>query len=226
MIPMPPMHRRRLPAALLLAAICASAPAGEVIDCVAVAVGRDVITRSEIVEQALITAFLNQEPADLSPVALRRTAERLVDVELIRREMRVANYAPPGQRGVDAWLERIRRQRNTTPEAFNQQLAAGGIDEAALRRNLALQLQTLRFVELRFRPGSSVSEGEVELYYRDTFRPEFEKSNPGKAAPELDDARERIEADLLQQRVDQAMEAWLKDARTRVRISYFERSCL
>jgi hypothetical protein len=212
--------------AVLTMAAALALRAGEVIDCVAVAVGRDVITRSEIAEQARITALLNREKADLSPAMLRRTAERLVDVTLIRREMRVANYAAPGQRDVDTWLERIRQERGATPEILAREMVEQGIDDAALRRNLLLQLQTLRFIELRFRPGSSVSEGEVELYYRDTFLPEFEKANPGKAAPDLDDARERIESELLQRRVDQALEVWLKDARSRVRILYFERSCL
>ena len=73
----------------------------------------------------------------------------------------------------------------------------------------------LRFVELRFRPGSSVTDGEVELFYRDHFVPEFVRANPaGKMPPELEEVRDQIEASLLEQCVDQVMEQWLKECLT------------
>ncbi len=217
------MTMRRL--ALVTLSI-AAASAGEVIDCIAVSVGRNVITRSAIQEQARIAAFLNREPADLSATNLRRTAERLVDVVLIRREMEISRYAASPAVEVEKILEGLRAGRAAVkPEDFAQALTAYHTDEAALRRHLALQTATMRFVELRFRPGSSVSDAEIDVFYRDNFATEFVRQNPGKAAPDLDDVRDRIEASLLEQRVDQAMEQWLKEARSQVRITYFPESC-
>jgi hypothetical protein len=204
----------------------ALAPAGEVIDCIAAAVGRAVITRSAIEEQARITAFLNREPANIPPAALRRTTERLIDVALIRREMEISRYAPVDAKEVDKLLAGLRAGRAAVkPEDFARALEDYRVDEAALRRYLGLQTQTLRFVELRFRPGSSVTDGEVELFYRDHFVPEFTRSSPGRAAPELEEVREKIEASLLEQRVDQSMEQWLKEARLQTRVTLFEESC-
>ena len=210
----------------LFALSIAVAPAGEVIDCIAASVGRNVITRSAIEEQTRIAAFLNREPADLTAANLRRTAERLIDVVLIRREMEISRYTASPAAEVEKILEGLRAGRAAVkPEDLAQALAAQNIDEAALRRHLALQTATMRFVELRFRPGSSVSDAEVEAFYRDNFAPEFIRQNPGKPAPEIDDVRDRIEASLLEQRVDQAMEQWLKEARSQVRIAYFPESC-
>lgn len=210
----------------LFALSIAVASAGEVIDCIAVSVGRNVITRSAIEEQARMSAFLNREPVDLSAPNFRRTAERLVDVMLIRREMEISRYAASPAAEVEKILAGLRAGREAVkPEDLTQALAAQNIDEAALRRHLALQTATMRFVELRFRPGSSVSDAEVEAFFRDNFAPEFVRQNPGKAAPDIDDVRDRIEASLLEQRVDQAMEQWLKEARAQVRITYFPESC-
>lgn len=213
---------------LALAAAMTAGPllgAGEVLDCIAVSVGRAAITRSAVEEQARITAFLNKTPLELSLAARRRTLERLIDVVLIRREMEISRYAPAESADIDKLLSRIRAERGGKPEAFQQELDRYRIDEGALRRHLTLQSQTLRFVELRFRPGSSVTDGEIELHYRDQFVPEFTRANPGKAVPELEQVRDRLEADLLDQRVGQAMEQWLKEARKQTRVQYFEEHC-
>jgi hypothetical protein len=205
-----------LAAAWLLGRSCL---AGEVIDCIAAKAGKAVITRSAIEEQARIAAFLNHQPLDLSGENLRRTAERLIDVTLIRREMEISRYAAADAGDVEKTLAGLRTKD------FAASLEKYGIDEAALRRYLTLQTQTLRFVELRFRPGTSVSDGEVEQYYRDTFAPDFERRNPGKKAPELDDVRDRIEDTLQNQRIDQSMEQWLKETRAQSRVSYFPETC-
>ena len=113
----------RLAAALVL---CLACPAAETIDCIAVTVGRGVITRSEIQEQARITAFLNREPVDLSPANLRRTAERLIDVALIRREMEISHYAAPGEGDTDKIWAGLRAGRNAVkPEDFARALVSG-----------------------------------------------------------------------------------------------------
>lgn len=213
-------------AVAMLVVCAAAARAGEVIDCIAVTVGRTIITRSAILEQARITAFLNREPADLSAANVRRTAGRLIDVTLIRREMEIARYAAVDEAEVEKMLARLRAGRNAVkPEDFSKALDGYSLDEAALRRYLILQNQTLRFVELRFRPGSSVSDGEVELFYRDHFAPEFLRTNPAKTPPDLDDVRDRIEASLLEQRVDQSMDQWLKETRSQTRVMFFEETC-
>lgn len=189
----------------------AAAPA-EVLDCVVATVGRQAITRSAVDEQVRMAAFLNGESApDMSAGAKRRTLERLIDVSLIRREMEVSRYVAPAGG--------VRLPPKLSQDA--KQLAARGLDEAAVKRHLELQAQTLSFVELRFRPGSSVTDVEVEVYYREKYLPEWQRANPGRPTPpELDDVRDRIEAVLLEQRIDQAMEAWLQEARRQARVRY------
>jgi len=205
--------------AVFLLAVCIPALA-EVIDRVAASVDKQVITQSAIEEQIRITAFLNQEPLRLDAISRRRMAERIVEQRLIRHEMEISRYPTPDPKQADPLFEQIRK-RAGTPEEFRKQLDRYRITETDLRRNLLLQLASLRFIELRFRPGSSVSDGEIELYYREQFVPEWEKKH-ATPPPDLDAAWERIEAELLQQRVDQALDQWLKQARAVARVRYFE----
>lgn len=209
----------RMPLLIAVLLLAAPGPAREVIDCVAATASRSVVTRSGVEEQARITAFLNHTPVDLSPENLRRTADRLIDVRLIRREMEISRYAAPEATEVDKTLAGLRTKD------FPAELEKYGIDEAALRRYLTLETQTLRFVELRFRPGTNVSDREVEAYFRDTFLPDFQRRNPGKPVPEVDDVRDRIEDTLQDQQIDHAMEEWLKESRAQARVTYFPGSC-
>ena len=66
-----------------------------VIDRVAVVVGNQVITASEVELEVRLTEFLNGAPLDLGPAARKAAAERLVDQQLIRNEMQAAGYAAP-----------------------------------------------------------------------------------------------------------------------------------
>ena len=197
--------------------LCVLLSTGAIVDRVAVKVGKLVITTSAIEEQERIASYLNGEAVDLSAANRRRTAERLIEQLLIRREMEISRYPMPSEKDVEPMVADALKARGDPAKA--------GISEAALRRSLSLQVATLRFIELRFRPGSSVGDGEAELYYRDEFVPEWEKT--GKSAPpELDDVRDKIEAIVLQRKVNQALDQWLKDARTLTRIQYFEEAFL
>jgi len=131
--------------------------APEVIDRTAAAVDRQVVTTSSIEEQIRIAAFLNNEPLDLSATNRRRTAERIIEQILIRREMEISHYTPPGEIDVDRMLESLRAQRSN----FDADLKRYGLGMTALRRNLALQLSSMRFIDLRFRPGNTVTDAEV-----------------------------------------------------------------
>lgn len=69
-------HIAKISAATLL--LAAGGSAG-VVDRVAVVVGREALTESEVLEDLRLTEFLNHEPLDLSPAARREAAEHLVD---------------------------------------------------------------------------------------------------------------------------------------------------
>lgn len=145
----------------------------EILDRLAVVVGNTAITESEVVQHVRLTAFLNGETPELSPAGKRRAAERLVEQELIRREISLTRYAEAGDGGVDSTLNDL-RSRYPRPEQYQQALVDYGITEDELRAHLIWQMTVLRFTEFRFRTGN----------------------------------------------VDQQMDAWLKEARTRTPVEF------
>ena len=194
----------------------------ETIDRIAVAFGHQVITESAIRDQIRVTALLNDEPVSFAGPAKRKAADQLLEQALIRREMEISRYPVPIDDEIPALLEQFRKDNFPDAAVYAKKLAEYGVSEKQLGRTLLNQAAILRFIELRFRPGIAVAEGDVEIYYREQFTPQWEKDNPGKPVPDLEDARDRIEQVLAAERVDRALDEWLREARNQARVRYFE----
>lgn len=207
---------------LCLLALAAALVRPEIIDRVCVTVDRQVITMSALEERLRVAAFLNSEKVDLSAANRRRMAERLIEQALVQREMEISRYTMPNDQEVDEYLGRIRKSLALKPGDFTSRMKQYRLTEEALRENLRVQLATVRFIDLRFRPGSAVSQGDIQLYYRETFVPEWQQANPGKTTPEVEDVEEVIEQTLLARQANEQLSDWLKQARTSARVVFFD----
>ncbi len=193
----------------------------EIIDRVAVTVDQDVITGSEIRGDIRVTAFLNGTEPDFSPENRRKTAERLVEQILMRREMRLTNYPEVTPDDIlDRVTELIRHYGSEGP--YRAALRRYGIGELQLRDTLMRQEAVLRFIDLRFKPEVQVLEPELLEFYNRVCLPEYRRKNPGRPDPSFDDLRSDCEELMVSQRVDTRIEAWLKEATARARIRYVE----
>ncbi|MFB3829102.1 MAG: hypothetical protein ACE15B_20210 [Bryobacteraceae bacterium] len=195
----------------ILVLLLGGAAAAEIIDRIAVIVGNRVITESEIEREIRVTAFLNREPPDLSPAARRKAADRLIEQKLVRRELELSRYPQPAPAEVEP-LYRGLEVRHGGAAGLRKALENYGFTESALREHLLWQLTLMRFIDVRFRPGISISEQEVQEYY--------EKHLNG--AGNLEQYREKIEQALTNERINQDLDRWLQRARTRNRIEYKE----
>jgi hypothetical protein len=152
-------------AALILAAAAHSQSGGDniltaspaILDRVAVVVGNKVITESEVVQQARIEAFLNGASVELGPESRRAAAERLVDQQLIRTEMRIGDYPAPSAKEIDEMLQNLKKERWASETEYRGALERYGITEAELRGQLAWQLAVIRFTDMRF--GGMLTDG-------------------------------------------------------------------
>jgi hypothetical protein len=202
---------RRL-ATLLLVSSVSSEIAAEIIDRIAVTVEKRVITESEIWRQIRIAAFLNGEEPDFSSAAKRAMADRLVEQVLIRRDLEASSRVPPST-AIPATYQHL-RARFKTDEEYKQALAKYGISDEDVREALAWQAALLEFIDQRFRPGVQIPQSEIREYYDQQVA-----QNPGKLPP-FEEAREEIEKILTAQRVDNALDRWLGQARTQARMRY------
>jgi len=190
----------------------------EIIDRIAVVVGTSVITESEIVREIRLTAFLNQEPLDFSIASKRKTAERLVEQRLIQNENDVSLFPPPPADAVELALSEVKGKFGDA-KAYQDELNRTAINEEELKAHLQRQLATLRFLDLRFRPGIQISDADIGAYFEARILPNLRKKQPG-ATFSMSDYRTQIEEALIAERVDKASDTWLKDAREHARIEF------
>src|SRR5262245_21799058 len=149
--------KRAFPIWLMLAA----AAGAEVIDRIAVTVGNQVITSSDLDREIRVMALLNGMKPDFSDAGKRKTADRMVEQRLVRRELELSRYPAPSVNDVDPVLQGFRAEHYPAAGAWQRALAGLGISEQQAREQILWQLTLMRFIEVRFRPGIQVSDEEV-----------------------------------------------------------------
>jgi hypothetical protein len=186
----------------------------EIIDRIAVSVGNQAITISDLDREMRVTAFLNRTSPDFSPAGRRATADRMVEQRLILRELENARYPSPPASEIDPLLDKFKKDSFASDEAYRSALAASGIAEQDLRDELLWQRRLLLFIDVRFRPGVQVSDQDVQAYFTKVVEPAAQAAHPGQPVS-LDEYRGQIEEKLTGEQVDKQMSAWLDDQKKR-----------
>ncbi len=181
---------------------------GEIIDRVAIAIGNRIITELQIDEELRVTALLNHKPLIRDQKARRDAADRLVQQFLIREEMRVSRYPDPDPAELRAYLDQVAKDFGGAAK-LNEQIAQYGLDRDTFMRHLELQLATLRFVQIRFSQGVSVSDAEAQSLVHGEH-----------SQSDVDSARQQ----LVERRSNEALDAWLEEARKQYNIVYLDKT--
>jgi hypothetical protein len=204
---------------LCLVLVTAALGRAELVDRIAATVDRDAITESALRLEIRITALLNAEEPRFDPEEKRRMLDRLIEQRLIRHEMEMSRYTvPEAEAGVH--LQSWKKERFTNDGEYRKELERYRVREQDLLDRFRRQLATLRFLELRFRPGTQVQEADLRDYYDKRLTPEWQNKN--SEPPPFEEVRGRIEEILIGERVDKALDGWLKEARARSRIEVRE----
>jgi hypothetical protein len=149
--------------------LAAMAPAphaayAEILDRVAVTVGKDVIAESEVIEELRVTDFLNQAPFDHTPAARRTAADRLIDQYMLREEMQLEGFPHPQAAAADQTLRQFRQAHFHTQAQYQASLQKYGITEEELKQHLLWQVAALRFTVQRFGQG----DRELDAWLKQT----------------------------------------------------------
>ncbi len=188
------------------------------IDEIAITVGNQAITESEIEREIRLSSLLNGAAPDTGLEARREAADRLIEQALVRREMSFGSYPPVPAAQVDEALASTRKSHGGQP-GFAALLAKYGLTEKDLRDYLTWQLALLKFIDLRFRPAVQVTEEDVETYYK-----QHSSAQPGPdgTTPSLHDLHDQIEQKLTGERVDTQLDEWMKRSEERTVIRYLD----
>jgi len=200
--------------ALLTTASVLPAFAGEVIDGVVASVNRHPILRSDWDEAVRFEAFMQQKPVrQVSESDRIHALQRMIERELLSAQMGDANYMRPSEEKLQQDIATLRAEVPNGKDDVEWQrlLAAYGLDEATLKRHLAIEMQVMNFIDVRLRPNVHINEDEVESYYKNQLVPDL-RQNGGKLIA-LDQVKPRIQELLTQQRIDELLDVWLHNLR-------------
>ncbi len=192
----------------------------EIIDRIAVTLDDTVITESELRKEIRVMAFLDGADPDLSGANMRKTAERLVDQYIMRREMRFTRYPDPAPDEIAAQMKQVTGRFKNDAE-YRAALDRAGVTEADLREAITRAIAVVHFIDLRFRPEVQAVEPELMDYFQKECLPAWRKTHRGPD-PTFDELRSECEEAMVSERVDQRVESWLKEARGRTRIHFEE----
>jgi hypothetical protein len=219
---------RRLSARLLATVFAALliAPAfSEIIDRVVAVVGNDAITESQVKRQLALQALIDGRlPAEnANPNERRQAINRLIERQLVRREMAVANFPAEGETQVAPEIEQLRAQRFWNGLDFTAALRAYRIEESDVHDFLREKNSVLDFIDFRFKTGLQISNEEIENYYRRVYLPEFQRAN-SSSPPALESVSGQIEDILREREIEPKVNEWLNELRLRSRVAIFAES--
>jgi hypothetical protein len=196
------------------------AASAALLDKIAIIVDHRVVTEAQLDEEIRITALLNHEPIKRDRDTRRAAADRLVEPELVRREMELNQYPVPSPGEVAPLLEATRNEFGGQA-SLAAAMEHDGLNEQILRDHLRLQLMTMKFIDVRFRPDVEVSDSDVIAYYQQQLEqwPKTHKTPP----PTLEESRASIEKTLTGERADYALSSWIEETRKEVNIIYLDK---
>jgi hypothetical protein len=199
----------------LLAVLVAMAAGGflgaqEILDRIVARVENDIILLSDI--QALSHY---QQLTDGKSETQEQILDRLIDQWIVRTEADVAHFPHPSDADFDRGLSRLRNSF-ASAEEYEARKKQSGLDDSEIRRIVGTQLYLSNYLDSRFRPSVQIDPKAIEDFYQTAVLPVAK--DRGQEPPSLEAARDSIQEALIQQRINEQADRWLKESRLRLHI--------
>jgi hypothetical protein len=204
---------------VLALVVCPAVPAQVELDATVVSVNGDLILKSDILWNLALDPDV-KVPEFWKPEIQERMRRTLVDQKLLLQEASKL----PATRATDEEVQAEKAELNRRFEANGDEyrLMARtdlvGLTSERLEEILRDRLQILKFVDFRFRSFVVVTEPEVTAYFDAEVRPNFPEMTEAAAAAMLAKDRAQIEAALVEEKINNAIDVYLEDARARAEI--------
>jgi len=194
----------------------ASSNQGVVVDRVIAVVNSDLILESDVQEELRFAAF---EPfRDRSHYTREQAVERLIDRDLILQQAKQQAEDAVTPAEVQTQLDELRKDipackqfHCETADGWAKFAAAQGFTVEEVNKRWQQRMETLKFVELRFRMGIRIEPADIKTFYDKTLVPEYTRQHA--TPPKIDAVSDRIQEVLLEQRVTSLLDDWLKSLR-------------
>jgi peptidyl-prolyl cis-trans isomerase SurA len=193
-----------------------SSDQGVVLDRIVAVVNGDIILESDVDEERRFEEI--QPYRSVTNSTRERAIARLIDRALILQQAGLEPEDAISDKDLDAQLLTLRKDipackqyRCETDEGWRKFIADHGFTVEDFKERWRKRMELLKFIEVRFRNGISISDDQIKTYYEKTMLPEYAKRNV--TPPKLEAISKRIEEVLLQQQVSALLEDWLKSLR-------------
>jgi len=192
--------------ALMLSALVALAPArasAQVIDRIIATVNGRVILQSDWDEALCYEALLGN-----------RSLAQFSDQELLREQMKSADFRHASEAEVTSRLAEARKlyPEASADDAWRSLLALYHLTEKDLVAHVQQEIDLMRLVDARLRPGVQIDSKSVEAYYHDQFVPKLKQS--GATEVPLAEVSAKIRELLTQEKVSELLVSWLQTLRS------------
>ena len=190
------------------------ARAGEVIDRIVATVNGHIILQSDWDDAVRFEAFTAGRAVEGMNADERKAAlDRLIDQELLREQMKASDFQHASESEVSTRLQEIRKQYPGAESevAWHDTLQRYGLSENDLKGRVALEIDLMRLVDARLRPGVQIDSKGIESYYSQELLPQLRQS--GAKDVSLAEVTPKIKELLIQRKVSQLLTAWLHTLR-------------
>jgi hypothetical protein len=199
----------------LLAAPCVTA--GEVLEEIVAVVGSSPILASDL-DLAAVVELLPRRSDESAPDYRSRLLDSRIRLELQFRDLETSGTLYRLKLDLASTLadleERAGGRERLDEAASRNGLTTGDVEELALRI-----AATHAYVDERLRPRVSISMDELEMAYQGFVSEE--PGDPATPPPELHQVRDQLHRLLLERKLNDEIELWLEDARTRLEVTRF-----
>jgi len=187
----------------------------EVIDRILATVNGHVILQSDWDEALCYEALVsNRKLAAFTEDDRRAVLDRLVDQELLREQMKSADFRHASDAEV---ADRVADARKQYPQAASEGpwtslLAQYHLTEKDLVAHVRQQIDLMRLVDARLRPAVQIDSKSIEAYYREQFVPKLKQA--GASEVPLAEVSANIRELLTEEKVSELLVSWLQTLRS------------
>lgn len=192
-----------------------AARGGEVIDRIVATVNGHIILQSDWNEALSYEALLNGRPvAQFTDDDRRAVLDRLIDQELLRGQMKAADFQHATESEAVARVAEARKQYPdaASDEGWQSLLARYHLAEKDLLSHVQQQIDVMRLVDAHLRPAVQIDAKTIEAYYREKFVPQLKQSGAGDVP--LANVSAKIRELLTEEKVSELLVSWLQTLRS------------
>jgi hypothetical protein len=195
-----------------------SAPAtAATVDRVAAVIDRQVIAVSEV-SQMVETRFFAQAAGQSDDDYRHAVLENLIAQALRYRDVERFGAQDIPKDSIEARLQEIQK-RFASPAEFTAALQRAELTLDEFRALVKRQLQVEAYIQERFAPLVFIPNEDIDAYYRGTWSQQ--RRTRGLPIPPLNDVREEIRTLLRSDRLQQEVETWTTQLRTRANVDVY-----